>query len=155
MTVARADRQDARSMPGFVHRERVRFGDLDAMRHLNNVVFLRYFETARIAFLRSINPEHDPASPETGPFGVIFAECHIAYRAPVRFDEQVDVVCSIGEVRRSSFRVDFKMSVGERLAAEGHGWLVGFDYTEQRSAPLPDGFRLRLEEELEAALLHE
>ena len=30
-----------------VHVERVRFGDLDAMRHLNNVVFLRYFESAR------------------------------------------------------------------------------------------------------------
>ena len=29
------------------HTERVRFGDLDAMKHLNNVVFLRYFETAR------------------------------------------------------------------------------------------------------------
>ena len=36
----------------FVHYERVRFGDLDAMRHLNNVVFLRYFESARIRFMR-------------------------------------------------------------------------------------------------------
>ena len=40
----------------YVHRERVRFGDLDAMRHLNNVVFLRYFETARIAFMRDHVP---------------------------------------------------------------------------------------------------
>ena len=48
----------------YVHTERVRFGDLDAMRHLNNVVFLRYFETARIAYLREIVPGHDPARPE-------------------------------------------------------------------------------------------
>src|SRR3712207_7518226 len=41
----------------FVHEERVRFGDLDAMRHLNNVVFLRYFETARITFLRDLRSE--------------------------------------------------------------------------------------------------
>ena len=40
-------------MPGFVHRERVRFGDLDAMRHVNNAVFLRYFESARISYLAS------------------------------------------------------------------------------------------------------
>ena len=44
----------------FVHVERVRFGDLDAMRHLNNVVFLRYFETARITYLRHLVPSHSP-----------------------------------------------------------------------------------------------
>ncbi len=66
----------------FVHHERVRFGDLDAMRHLNNVVFLRYFETARIAYLRELVPGHDPAHPEAGGFGLIFAACEIAYRSP-------------------------------------------------------------------------
>ena len=38
------------------------------------------------------------------------------------------------------------MSVGERLAAEGHGWIVGFDYSAQGSSPLPDVVRERLEE---------
>jgi acyl-CoA thioester hydrolase len=126
------------------HRERVRFGDLDAMRHLNNVVFLRYFETARIAFLRQLMPEHDPAAPEQGGDGLIFAECHIHYRSPVVFDEEVAIECSIGEVRRSAFQVLFTMRVEERLAAEGHGWLVGFDYAEQRAAPLTDALRSRL-----------
>ena len=128
-------------MTTFVHTERVRFGDLDAMRHLNNVVFLRYFETARIAYLRSLMPQHDPARPEADPFGLIFAECHINYRSPVYFDEEVAVECSIGEVRRSAFQVLFAMRVGERLAAEGYGWLVGFDYAAEKSAPLPDAFR--------------
>ena len=126
------------------HRERVRFGDLDAMRHLNNVVFLRYFETARIAFLRTLMPEHDPAAPEHGGDGLIFAECHINYRSPVVFDEEVAIECSVGEVRRSAFQVRFTMRVDERLAAEGHGWLVGFDYVAQRAAPLSDGLRERL-----------
>ena len=130
-----------------VHTERVRFGDLDAMRHLNNVVFLRYFETARIAYLRDLVPGHDPAHPERDDFGVIFAECHINYRSPVHFDEEVAVRCSIGAVRRSSFRVAFEMRVGTRLAAEGYGVLVGFDYVEQKAAPLPDALRKRLEAE--------
>jgi acyl-CoA thioester hydrolase len=125
----------------FVHTERVRFGDLDAMRHLNNVVFLRYFETARIAFIRSLMPAHDPAHPESDRFGLIFAECHINYRAPVYFDEEVAVECTIGEVRRSAFQVLFTMRVGERAAAEGYGWLVGFDYSAEKSSPLPDAFR--------------
>lgn len=131
----------------FIHRERVRFGDLDAMRHLNNVVFLRYFETARIAYMRALAPEHDPSHPEADAFGLIFAECHISYRSPVHFDEEVAVTCEVGEVRRSAFRVDFAMRVDDRLAAEGYGWLVGFDHTEQAPARLPEGLRGRLEQE--------
>jgi acyl-CoA thioester hydrolase len=125
----------------FVHTERVRFGDLDAMRHLNNVVFLRYFETARIAYIRQLLPQHDPARPESEQFGLIFAECHIDYRSPVYFDEEVGIECSIGEVRRSAFQVLFTMRVGERVAADGYGWLVGFDYGAEKSTQLPDSFR--------------
>ena len=129
----------------YVHVERVRFGDLDAMRHLNNVVYLRYFETARIAFIRDLMPMHDPSDPEGEGFGLIFAECHIAYRSPVVFDEEVAVRCWVGEVRRSAFEVRFSMHAGERLAAEGHGWLVGFDYATQRPARLPGALRGELE----------
>jgi acyl-CoA thioester hydrolase len=125
----------------YTHTERVRFGDLDAMRHLNNVVFLRYFETARIAYLREIVPAHDPANPERDEFGLIFAECHINYRSPVVFDEAVDVTCSIRNVKRSSFRVEFEMRVGSRLVAEGYGVLVGFDYANEQAAVLPDALR--------------
>ena len=136
----------ARLPSEFIHVERVRFGDLDAMRHLNNVVFLRYFETARIAFISDLLPEHDPTSPEDDPSGLIFAECHINYRSPVFYDEELRVVCRIGEIRRSSFQVAFEMRVDERLAAEGYGWLVGFDYVAQKPSPLPDALREVLEE---------
>ena len=54
------------------------------------------------------------------------------------------VGCWIGEVRRSAFRVDFDMRVGDRLAADGYGWLVGFDYEAQEARPLPDDLRERL-----------
>ena len=133
----------------WVHRERVRFGDLDAMRHLNNVVFLRYFETARIAYLRELLGWRDVAA-MLDDFGLIFAECHIAYRSPVRIDEEVVITCSIGEIRRSSFRMDFDMRVGDRVAADGYGWLVGFDYEAGRAQPLADELRERLAEVAQA-----
>jgi acyl-CoA thioester hydrolase len=120
----------------FVHRERVRFGDLDALRHLNNVVFLRYFETARIAYLRELIPGYNPFDRAGGQASLIFAECHVNYRSPVHLDEELDVECLIGEVRRSAFQMRFEMRVAERLAAEGYGWLVGFDYATQKSSPL-------------------
>jgi acyl-CoA thioester hydrolase len=130
----------------YTHVERVRFGDLDANRHLNNVVFLRYFETARIAYIRELIPVHDPTHPEGDAFGVIFAECHINYRSPVHFDEEVAIECSIGEVRRSAFQVLFTMRAGERVAAEGYGWLVGFDYVAEHAAPLPEELKKVLQD---------
>jgi acyl-CoA thioester hydrolase len=116
------------------------------MRHLNNVVFLRYFETARIAFMRELMPDHDPSHPERDATGVIFAECQIRYRSPVLFDEVVEVQCSVGEVRRSAFEIRFTMRVDDRLAAEGSGWLVAYDYVAGGAQPLPDGLRAALVE---------
>ena len=78
---------------------------------------------------------------------MIFAECHINYRSPVLYDEQVAIACSVSDVRRSSFRVPFEMRVEDRLVAEGYGVLVGFDYAAQKSAQLPDVLRTRLQEE--------
>jgi len=69
-----------RGRDGFSIVQRVRFGDLDAMQHMNNVEFLRFFETARIDWFGHVLPGQAPGSRRT--FGFIFAECHIAYRAP-------------------------------------------------------------------------
>jgi acyl-CoA thioester hydrolase len=131
--------------------ERVRFGDLDARRHLNNVVFLRYFENARIDYLRGVVPEHIPVS--RSEFGFIFAECHIAYRSPASFDEEVRIFVGPAELRRSSLRLDFEMRAdGDgRLLAEGYGVLVGYDYEAGKAQPIPDGLRELLERELPAA----
>lgn len=123
----------------FVHAEKIRFGHLDAMRHLNNVEFMRFFETARIEYLRTVVPDHDPADPDD--FGLIFAEAHINYRSPGHYNELLEIEIWPSEVKRSSFRVNFAMRVGERLLAEGWGALVGYDYADGKAAPLPDRLR--------------
>ena len=127
----------------FTHTERIRFGDLDAMRHLNNVVFLRYFETARINYMNSISEEHDPVNRDRG-FGMIFASCHIDYRSPGNFDEDVDVRVRPAEIGTKSLKLEFEMRVGERLLAEGYGVLVGYDYANQKSTELPEALCAKL-----------
>ena len=124
--------------------QRVRFGDLDAMQHMNNVEFLRFFETARIDYLRSLTPEHAPTSRRE--FGFIFAECHIAYRSPAHFDEEIRTFIRPGELKRSSIRLDFEMRAeGDgRLVADGWGVLVGYDYEQGRARPIPDTLRERI-----------
>jgi acyl-CoA thioester hydrolase len=142
----------------YTHTERIRFGDLDAMRHLNNVVFLRYFESARIAYLNELLEQHDPVRPVSLPrprelgqdsdvtfgFGFIFASCHIDYRSPGHFDEAVAVRVRPAEVGTKSLKLEFDMHVGDRLLAEGYGVLVGYDYEAQRSAPLPEALKNKL-----------
>jgi acyl-CoA thioester hydrolase len=127
----------------YTHTERIRFGDLDAMRHLNNVVFLRYFETARINYLNSLFDSHDPVNRDGG-FGFIFASCHIDYRSPGQFDEEVAIRVRPADIGMKSLKLEFDMHVGERLLAEGYGVLVGYDYEAERSAPLPEGLKARL-----------
>jgi acyl-CoA thioester hydrolase len=135
----------------FAYRERVRFGDLDAMQHMNNVEFLRFFETARIEWIRALFPEHAPTRRER--FGFIFAECRISYRSPAFYDDVIRTEIRPGRVGRSSLYLEFTMHVeaDERLVAEGHGVLVGYDYEEGHSQPLPDELRQHLADETPAA----
>jgi acyl-CoA thioester hydrolase len=136
---------DGAARGGFSMVQRVRFGDLDAMQHMNNVEFLRFFETARIDFITQIAPDHHPGSP--GRFGFIFAECHIAYRAPAHYNELIRTWIRPLELRRSSLKLGFEMRVedADRLVADGWGTLVGYDYAAGTSQPIPDAFRAKIE----------
>ena len=130
---------------GFSMVQRVRFDDLDAMQHMNNVEFLRFFETARIEFIGTLAPGHAPTSPNA--FGFIFAECHISYRAPAHYNEEIRTWIRPLELKRSSLKLGFEMRVegADRLVAEGWGTLVGYDYEAGAAQPIPDGFRERVE----------
>jgi acyl-CoA thioester hydrolase len=127
----------------YCHVDRVRFGDCDAMRHVNNVAFLTFFEDARIAYVRTLLGD-DPI--KRGDFGFIFAECKINYRAPAFFDEEIRTRVRPGEVARSSLRIEFEMrAVADgRLLADGYGVVVGYDYAAGRSRPLPESLKAQL-----------
>ena len=129
--------------------QRVRFGDLDAMQHMNNVEFLRFFETARIDYLKQLSPEHAPTG--RSGFGFIFAECHIAYRGPAFFDDVIRTLIWPTELKRSSLRLAFEMHVAERLVAEGWGTLVGYDYAAGRAQPIPQELRDLVEPQILSA----
>jgi acyl-CoA thioester hydrolase len=128
--------------------QRVRFGDLDAMQHMNNVEFLRFFETARIDYMLELSPDHAPT--QRRQFGFIFAECHIAYRAPAFFGDKIRTWIWPAELKRSSLRLGFEMRADgdDRLVADGWGTLVGYDYEAGESRPIPDELRERVEPQM-------
>ncbi len=130
----------------FCHVDRVRFADLDAMRHLNNVAFLTFFESARIAYVTALLTDYQPEQRDA--FGLIVAEVHIDYRSPAYYDEEIHTWLRPASIARSAFRTEFEMRSGrdDRLLAEGYAVLVGFDYGIGKSMPLPDDLRAALTE---------
>jgi acyl-CoA thioester hydrolase len=127
----------------------VAWGDMDFFRHVNNIVFFRYFESARIAYLDRIGFRAEME--ETG-IGPILGETHCRFRRPVTYPDVVLVGARTTEVADDRFRMEYRLvSEGQRaVAAEGGGTLVAFDYRHNRKATLPDMVRSAIER-LEAA----
>ena len=115
----------------FVHRERVRFRDCDAMGHVNNAVYSTYLEQARIGILGDL-----------GPF--ILARVEIDFRAPLRLGETVDVGVRAARFGTKSFELEHLVSADGRVVAEAKSVLVGYDYDRGASVALTDDQKRRL-----------
>lgn len=128
----------------------IAWGEMDALGHVNNVVFFRYFESARIAYLRAIGFIGDG---EHGRIGPILASTHCRFRRPLQFPDRVFVGARATEVGADRFVMEYRIvsaTAGE-LAAEGGGVVVAYDYAAQSKAALPHVVLQRIRE-LEAAV---
>jgi acyl-CoA thioester hydrolase len=126
------------SGPAFVHRERVRFRDLDAMGHVNNAVFLTYVESARFAFLEHVGATTRESMP------IIVARIEIDFRAPVGLDDEVDVQVRATRFGEKSFDLEYVLRVDGQVVAEAKSVLVGYDYGTGSTIDIPDGWRERM-----------
>ncbi len=123
----------------FVHRERVRFRDLDAMGHVNNAVFLTYIESARVAFLQDLG-----AAPSLQEMAIIVARIEIDFRAPVGFGEEVEIAVRASRFGGKSFDLDYELRVGDTIVAEAKSVLVAYDYGKGEAIEIPEEWREKL-----------
>jgi acyl-CoA thioester hydrolase len=123
----------------FVHRERVRFRDLDPMGHVNNAVFLTYMESARTAFLIELG-----AASGVHDLPIIVARIEIDFRSPAGLGEEIDVGVRAGRFGTKSFDLTYELRAGERLLAEAKSVCVGYDYETGETVAIPDDWRTRL-----------
>ena len=126
----------------FTHSDEIRFADLDTQRHLNNVAFLVFLESARVAYVSSVGSAYDPGL--RGDVGFMVAEVKITYRSPGSYGERIDTLLRPTTLGRSSFRCEFEMRVGERVLADGYSVMVAYDNAAGRAVPIPDLLRERL-----------
>jgi acyl-CoA thioester hydrolase len=116
----------------FVHRETVRFRDVDSMGHVNNAVFLTYLEEARIAYLLPLGAEVS---------SMILARVEIDFRAPLRMGDEIEIGVRPADVGTKSFELEYELRSGNAVAAEAKTVIVSFDYESGRSIELPESWR--------------
>jgi len=126
----------------FCHSDEVRFSDLDVMGHLNNVAFLVFVESARVAYFRSGAPAGEIGLPPG--HGILIAEQKISYRLPGHLGDRIDTFLRPDDLGRTSFRIEFEMRVGSRVIADGYSIMVYYDRAAARPQPLPEPLRARL-----------
>ncbi len=93
----------------FRHPIEVRFGDTDAMGHVNNATYLAYLEAARAAYYLRITGHPFGTGPDAARHTFVIAEAHLAYRAPAFFGEPLVVEARIAWISRSSFGFEYRV----------------------------------------------
>ncbi|MBK6337928.1 MAG: acyl-CoA thioesterase [Betaproteobacteria bacterium] len=115
-------------------RQPIRWGDMDALGHVNNTVYFRYMEQARIEWLFGLYPERS-AYGGTGPV-IVNASC--TFLEPLVYPGDVEVRMYLGDPGRSSVGSSYDLLRDGRVVAEGAAKIVWIDLATGRSAPLPN-----------------
>jgi acyl-CoA thioester hydrolase len=126
-----------------------RYSDYDTKGHVNNAVYLTYFEWARLQAWRKVATgkpgltESDISDPP-----LIVAEARIKYVSPANIGVALAIEISVKEVRTKGFSFAYRVVAAEddRLVAEGDTVQVAYDYEAGRTMAIPPGMREALEE---------
>jgi acyl-CoA thioester hydrolase len=128
-----------------VHETRIaiRWGDMDAMGHVNNAVYFRYLEIARVEWFDSIG-----AAPNPDGQGPVIVNAFCNFYKQLEYPGEVLARHYVSNPGRSSFDTWITMERADQpgtLYAAGGATAVWMDFPAQRSAPLPDWLRAVLE----------
>ena len=125
-----------------VTRVPIRWGDMDAYGHVNNTVYFRYMEQARVEWIEALGVQVRPGG--DGPV-IINAGC--TFLKPMNYPGTVEVRTYVDRPGRSSVQSHVDMLVDGELYAEGAAKIVWMNTQSGKSVPIPDAVRAVLEAE--------
>ncbi|WP_067865602.1 acyl-CoA thioesterase [Neptuniibacter marinus] len=117
----------------------VRWGDMDAYGHVNNAMYMRYLEEARVQLLDNMNVELDPNG-----LAPVVIDIGCSFIRPVVYPDQLRIDCYISDPGRSSFMTYYKVFSqhdDKAIVSHGHAKVVWIDHRIEKSVPLPDAVR--------------
>lgn len=129
----------------FFHLQEVRYGDIDAQRHLNNACYFTFMEQARIHYLMALELW------DGGDFervGIILAEQKCTYLQPILFGQSIRVGVYISRMGNKSFTMDYIFLDAENddPLALATSVQVTYDYQLQKSIAIPEKWRRAIED---------
>jgi acyl-CoA thioester hydrolase len=114
----------------------LQWGDQDSFGHVNNTVYLRWCETARIHYLKRIGLWADTVPNGLGP---ILASITCDYRRPLTFPDTIQIGARVTRIGNSSFRMEHRIwsERQKAVAADAHSTVVVLDYSRNKTVPVP------------------
>ena len=123
-----------------------RFGDIDGLRHANNIAIAIWFEQARNPIFRFFTPDLDLSYDN---WRLILARAEYDYVGEIFYGMDVEIRTFISRIGNSSFTIGQEAWQDGRLGAKGQTVIVHYDFINKRSVPIPEPIRGRLGEHME------
>jgi len=122
----------------------IAWGDMDALSHVNNTVYFRHFESARVAYLTKINFIDPAANDGVGP---ILIHTHCDFRKALAYPDTVSIGGRVTEISNDRFTMEYHLVSHhlQKIAAEGKGILLAYNYRDKRKAELPEVIRQNIQ----------
>lgn len=114
----------------------VRWGDLDAFNHVNNTLFFRYFECARIKYFIKASISSTSKDSSIGP---ILAKTNCTFIHPIFFPDNLLIGAKVSSLQEDRFVMDYGIYslTQNHLVAKGQGTIVSYDYQNKKKASIP------------------
>ena len=113
------------------------WGDMDSFQHVNNVIYFRYFESARIQYFEAVGLMEIVEQLGVGP---ILGSTSCRYRTPLTYPDTVYVGAKITEMHEKRFTMEY-LIVSEQhpeTVAEGSGVVICYNYQKNQSTQIPE-----------------
>ncbi|MDO6498391.1 acyl-CoA thioesterase [Photobacterium sanguinicancri] len=123
----------------------VAWGEMDALNHVNNVVYFRYFETARIDYFLQLSLMDDLQKTGIGP---VLKETQCSYKIPVTFPDTLHVgskICDMGDDRFTMQYSIYSQKLG-KITTTGYAKVVMFNFQTNKKTLISDEIRVRVAE---------
>lgn len=111
----------------------VMWGEMDSFQHVNNVVYFRYFENGRIAYIRRLEWDDEPVGP-------ILASTQAKFIRPLTHPDTIHIGTRLlGEIGADRFTIEHRIvsEAQDAIVTVGQGVIVGYSYLKKAKAELP------------------
>ena len=125
----------------FFHPIEIRYGDIDAQRHVNNARYFTYMEQARTKYIKALGLWVES---DFDAIGIILAEQSCRYLNPIQLESDIKVGVRTMRLGEKSIETQYSIqdALTENELAVGQAILVAYDYQLGKSIPIPDNWRV-------------